>query len=315
MVDQSKPQLNEAQPVLGLQNPDMSPVQPNTNTSDPRNTTNPPAAVPKVQIIRDDKGNMTGLVRPDGTALLGLDAKDVNSLANIYARRLGTPSNALEASQVAQNNQTPPQAPYQAPNALGNDVQPSGVDALDYGAVAGKATEYGGIGAGVGAGIGAAVAGIPTLGLAAIPGAEIGAAAGAIIGAGIGAATAFYDSVAAERKQQSKVSFVNFKDATKNMQNIMADANARHVSKQQSRANWDNEYQRVLQSERELQSQQKALFGEKLSRSLDELSKIEAWKRNYAQYNFEFEQALAQPNPDNIMPAIADTSSDSELPQ
>ena len=141
-----------------------------------------------------------------------------------------------------------------------------------------------------------------------VAGTAVGGIAGALIG-GIGAATTtYFYSVAGGRKQDTKVSFNNFQDSTKQMENIINDVNARHYSNIQANVNWDNEYNRVLQSERELKAQQKKLFGEKLSKSLDELSKVEAWLRRYDEFNAEFNNAKFNPDPTRIITTIADKS-------
>jgi len=186
------------------------------------------------------------------------------------------------------------------PQELEEDIKPSGLDALDAAKVV-SATAGGALGgAAIGTKLGALAA--PLTGGASIP---IGAGAGALIGGVTAALTTLFYSSAAERKQQTKVSYQKFQDATSQMDNIIKDVNAQNYSNSQARANWDNEYLRVLQSERELKSQQETLFGEKLSRSMDELGKVEAWKRRYQQYNLEFELSLAAPDPTKIRASIA----------
>lgn len=181
--------------------------------------------------------------------------------------------------------------PEQQAAFLGGDVQPAQPDILDISKV---------VGAGVaGAGTGA------TIGTLAGP---VGTIAGAVLGGIAGAGTALFYTSATERKQQVKVSFTDFKESTKQMQNLINDVNAGNITKQKAREYWDEEYQRVLKAEREIRGQQSKLYGEKLSKSLDELSKIEAWKRRYGQFNLDFERALAAPDPTNIRFDIAETS-------
>lgn len=173
--------------------------------------------------------------------------------------------------------------PLDVPMPLGPDAGVAGPDALDAGKI-------------LGAGITGTALSAPFVGPFA-----------PIVGLGTAAVTAFY-SASGDRKQQTKVSFAKFQDATKQMQNIINDVNAKNYSRTQARLYWDNEYSRVLQSERELKAQQDALFGEKLSKSLDELTKVRAWLRRYNEINREFEMAMAMPDPTAISNNVADNT-------
>ena len=186
-----------------------------------------------------------------------------------------------EVSARLNASETIGERPLFEPEPLGPDIVPGGFDALDAVKVGSAAVTAFGLGSAVGT---------PLLG--------VGAAA-------VAATTTFFYTSASDRKQQTKVSFAKFTDATKQIENIVNDVNAQNYSPAQARLNWDNEYQRVLQAQRELKAQQEAMFGEKLSKSLDEQTKLEAWLRRYAQMNFDFEQAIAAPDPNRITSGIA----------
>ena len=243
--------------------------------------------------------------KPDGTVV-----EDDNGVTNIYTKQQYNQSqNATTAGETSQEKfdrmgmqaeggilKPKQQLGFIPPEPLGEDTQPAGLDLLDASQIAAGATTGGALGAKIGAVGGSVIPGVGT---------AVGAGVVGTLGAIAGAAGAFFYSSAGERKQQTKVSFNKFADATEQMDNIIKDVNSRHYSNQQASANWDNEYARVLQSERELIAQQDAFFGEKLSKSRDELEKVIAWKRRYAQFNFDFEQAKANPDPSRITTSIA----------
>ena len=254
-----------------------------------------PMALPekgKVETFRNAQGRASGAIMPDGRVFLGLSSDDVKELARQEEERVNIAPNVSEVGTRERELQAKAamQQPFQAPPKLEPTTKPAGLDVLDVGKVIGGVTG----GAATGAAIGS-LAG------------PIGSAVLGVIGGIGGGVTALFYSSSGERKQQVKTSFQKYQLATKEMDNIIKDVNAGHISQQQAREWWEYEYARVLQAREELFMQQKALFGEKLSRSYDELQKIENWLQYYQRYKLEFDMALANPDPSRIV-QFADTT-------
>jgi len=158
------------------------------------------------------------------------------------------------------------------PEPLESDIKPSQPDIFDVGAVVGGA----------------------------VGGARLGAVAGpwgAVAGGVLGGATAFYYAVGSERKQQVKTARAKFTQSSGEMTKIINSVNAGTMSPQQASLYWDNEYARVLQTERELKELTKGAYGEKLARGMDDRAVVEAFLRRYPQFNIQFENAKLNPNP------------------
>jgi hypothetical protein len=182
----------------------------------------------------------------------------------------------------------------QAPSAdtLAPDQKPAGIDALDIGKIVGGATGGAATGAAIGAGLGSVVPGLGT---------AVGAGIGGGLGLIGGAAATFFYSASGDRTQQVKVTNKNAKEADVNINKLFNDANSGKFSKQYLKEYYDYEWSRMEQAERELHAQQSALFGEKLSKSQDELIFVRGVLAQKARRDLEFELALAQPDPSKIV--------------
>lgn len=145
-----------------------------------------PTSQPKIaepQIIRDqDTGKVTGLTLPSGKSFLGIGEKETRFLASKEAEKRATPPGAVEAGDVAKQQQEAEFTSLLTEN-LGNVKLTGDVerDKISQEQAIKSALADAGIGLAGGAAVGA-VAGTPAGGVGAVPGAAIGAAAGALGG-------------------------------------------------------------------------------------------------------------------------------------
>jgi len=256
-----------------------------------------------------------GEIRKVGGKTITLTPAEVGSLylhqsEGSPATRETTPTEKTQAIINERLNPTPEQPPFMKPLPLRPDIEPKTMGAL--GGLGLTSATLGGSATGAKAG---AVVGS----LFGPAGTAIGAGTGAVVGAGAGAFSYYYLSQSSARKNQVKTSIGQFSDATKNMQAVINDANAQTLSKQQLRENWDSEYARVQQAKREIEAQQDAMFGETLSRSMDDLGRIYDWERKYQTYEYEFESSMAMPDKTKIISDIAvqnpeETQTETTLP-
>jgi len=220
-----------------------------------------------------------------------------NAALDEYAFQRGVVKRAQEEQAVEDyklKNKSPEQIQkeqalqaLEPPQAMSPDTQPANLDALDVGTVVGGGAAGATAGAGIGAAIGSAVPG---------PGTAIGAVAGGIIGGIGGAASAYFYSASSERRQQVKVSNQKVKRADVNINKLFNDANSGKFSKNYLLEDYNYQWALLDQGVRELEAQQQKLFGEKLSRSRDELEYALNIRRTKPQKDIEFQFALSNPN-------------------
>lgn len=204
------------------------------------------------------------------------------------AAEAASPTNlpALQQFQREQQTANFQNQPIIQPQPLGPDANKPQLNALDVGGVIGGAIAGGTAGA--------------SLGLLAGPAAPVVSPVLGVLGAIGGATTAYFYDQTTDRKQDVKVGYAKFRGATSQMQKITNSVNAGQMSQMQAQAEWENNYQRVLQAQRDLKIAASGMFGEKLARSLDEQAKLETWLQYYDQYKLEFNASLYNPNPSRI---------------
>lgn len=184
---------------------------------EPKPTPKPQQTLPsgKTEVIRDERGKLSGITTPSGRTLLGLSPSEVRGLAAKYAETAATPPGAVEAAQEAQLRQSQLQGQQLAAGVgqvspeIVAQAQPAGVDVSQ--ALGTAATGIlPGLAAGAAAGaVGGSLAG----GVGAIP--------GAIIGGGIGAISGFLSGIRSNIKaQRSDLVTIKKRSLTEREQNL-----------------------------------------------------------------------------------------------
>lgn len=237
--------------------------------------TTKPVADPTKSTIKFNEDKSVDYTPKGSTETVNLSAGEYDALkaAQNPASKFGSGGNVQTEKtqailQKEQQKPLQPTAPFTEPPPVPGEQNINTFDALDIGKV-----------------IGGAAAGATLGSFAGLPGAIVGGIGGAL-------STLIY-SQASDKKQLVTAARTEFTTSTANMQTTMNRLNAGLETSQQARANWDNEYQRILRAQRTLKRLSAEAFGDKLAKTQDEQAKIEAWLRNYPILQFEFEQALA----------------------
>lgn len=275
----------------------LPPVAPQVTT--PTTPAKAPVNQP-AQIIRDEAGNATGVIR-DGRVFLGLGSKDIQDMVNAQNKKIGTPEGAVEASnvQAQQDIQTAQeQQASQAIQTLGqqtaeqqnrNVVRGEGI--VGQAVTAGAGIAGGIAGAKAGAALGAVAA--PFTGGASIPvGAAIGAVGGAIGGT--------YTKIGFQKRQDVKQALTVYTQAKSNMGWILTETNAGRLSPAQASELWSEQLANLNSAERNLKQDTDTNLDRFLSGGSDELAKVTGFKQRVPFLQTQLAMAMLKPNPNSI---------------
>ena len=269
-----------------------------------------PAKVPvnqPAQIIRDEAGNATGVIR-DGRVFLGLGSKDIQDMVNAQNKKIGTPEGAVEASGVkAQEEQIAAQE-QQAATAIQNlgtqtPEQQNRNVVRGEGIIGQAQTAAAGVGGAIAGGLGAAGsvaaigAGIGALGGPVSPlTVPVGAAIGAIVG-GIGGGLT---KISYQKKQDVKQALTVYTQAKSNMGWIITETNAGRLSPAQASELWSEQLANINSAERNLKQDTDTNLDRFLSGGSDELSKVTGFKQRIPFLQTQLAMAMLKPNPNSI---------------
>lgn len=257
--------------------PNTLPIGNTTNTINPTNTPN------IIQKIWDARGDVTGFVRPDGTAFLG-NARDLRaSVASEDKAQQGRDLARGQNEMMAMQEQA--MASQKAVQQLGTQVEPSvQLDQGDVGTTAALSAISLLSGAGAGARLGTALG-------------PVGIAGGAVVGG----LTAFLGKLSIDKRQATKEAYQVFTtSSSKNYNQLLNAANNRLDSPANIVYLYNLNLANMREAERSLTKMTQGKVGKQLSGAQDELNKVRSWLANEPLYRAQLIAAMQNPNP-NIM--------------